>query len=103
MIRELLIRPGRQHLLVIPKDVDCDTSKFEEASFAEVEVIEPYLKQYIDKRIESCLKSLIIDRIVVISSSTNLSEVCQKFANAENVWAALKMASDLTTHQSPLD
>ncbi|KAL4977123.1 hypothetical protein BDW66DRAFT_42619 [Aspergillus desertorum] len=60
MIRELLIRSGRQHLLAIPKDVDRDLPcEFEKVSFPEVEMIERRLKQYVDKMIELRLERYV--------------------------------------------
>ncbi|KAF7587628.1 hypothetical protein BBP40_006912 [Aspergillus hancockii] len=65
LIRELLIRSGRQHLLAIPKDVDRDLPcEFEKVSFAEVEMIERRLKRYVDEMIERRLKSQVLDEIV---------------------------------------
>ncbi|KAL3481221.1 hypothetical protein BJX99DRAFT_219368 [Aspergillus californicus] len=60
MIRELLIRSGRQHLLAIPKDGDRDLScGFEKVSFPEVEMIERRLKGYVDKMIERRLERYV--------------------------------------------
>ncbi|KAF7133799.1 hypothetical protein CNMCM5793_005211 [Aspergillus hiratsukae] len=61
LIRQLLIRSGRQHLLAMPKDVDRDIEKI---SFAEVETIERRLKRYVDEIIERRLKSHVLDEIV---------------------------------------
>ena len=64
-IRELLIRLGRQHLLAIPEDADRDLpSESEKVGFANVEMIECHLKQYVDEMIERRLKSHIVDEIV---------------------------------------
>ncbi|GIK07285.1 hypothetical protein Aspvir_002943 [Aspergillus viridinutans] len=62
LIRELLIRSGRQHLLAMPKDVDRED--LEKVSFAEVEMIERRLKHYVDEMIERRLKSHVLDEIV---------------------------------------
>ncbi|KAJ0425322.1 hypothetical protein BJY00DRAFT_275190 [Aspergillus carlsbadensis] len=60
MIRELLIRSGRQHLLAIPKDMDRDLScEFEKVRFPEVEMIERRLKRYVDKVIERRLERYV--------------------------------------------
>ncbi|KAL2786826.1 hypothetical protein BJX66DRAFT_312143 [Aspergillus keveii] len=60
MIRELLIRSGRQHLLAIPKDMDRDLPcEFEKVSFPEVEMIERRLKRYVDKVIERRLERYV--------------------------------------------
>ncbi|KAI9037799.1 uncharacterized protein KD926_011588 [Aspergillus affinis] len=57
LLRELLIRSGRQHLLAIPKKVDSDLP-------SEVEMIERRLKRYVDETIERRLKSHVVDEIV---------------------------------------
>ncbi|CEL01701.1 hypothetical protein ASPCAL01280 [Aspergillus calidoustus] len=55
MIRELLIRSGRQHLLAIPKDGDRNLPcEFEQVSSSEVEMIERRLKRYIDSAVSEC-------------------------------------------------
>ncbi|EAW13486.1 uncharacterized protein ACLA_055340 [Aspergillus clavatus NRRL 1] len=65
LIRELLIRSGRQHLLAIPKDVNCDLPcVFKKVTFAEVEMIEHRLKCYVDEMIERRLESHILNEIV---------------------------------------
>ncbi|PLB44863.1 hypothetical protein P170DRAFT_391273 [Aspergillus steynii IBT 23096] len=65
LICELLIRSGRQHLLVIPKIVDNELpSESEKVSFAEVGMIERRLKRYVDETIERRLKSHVVDEIV---------------------------------------
>ncbi|PKX89106.1 uncharacterized protein P174DRAFT_516267 [Aspergillus novofumigatus IBT 16806] len=52
---------GRQHLLAMPKDIDCDIEKI---SFAEIETIERRLERYVDEMVERRLKSHILDEIV---------------------------------------
>jgi gamma-glutamyl:cysteine ligase YbdK (ATP-grasp superfamily) len=55
MIRELLIRSGRQHLLAIPKDGDRNLPcEFEKVSSSEVEMIERRLERYIDSAVSEC-------------------------------------------------
>ncbi|KAL2840184.1 hypothetical protein BJY01DRAFT_257438 [Aspergillus pseudoustus] len=60
LVRELLIRTGHQHLLAIPKDVDCDLpGEFEKVSFPAVEMIERRLERYVDKMIERRLERYV--------------------------------------------
>lgn len=61
LIRELLIRSGRQHLLAMPKDVGRDIEKI---SFAEIETVERRLERHVDEMIERRLKSHVLDEIV---------------------------------------
>lgn len=60
LIRKVLIRSGRQHLLAVPEDVDSDLPP----SYAKAEPIERRLKRYVDEIIERHLKSHIVDEIV---------------------------------------
>lgn len=60
LIRKVLIRSGRQHLLAVPEDVDSDLPP----SYAKAEPIERRLKRYVDEMIERRLKSHIVDEIV---------------------------------------
>ncbi|KAL4734231.1 hypothetical protein BDV11DRAFT_59150 [Aspergillus similis] len=60
LIRELLIRLGRQHLLALPKVVDRDLPyEFEKPSFLKDELIERRLEQYVDKTIERRLEQYV--------------------------------------------
>ncbi|KAL4744712.1 hypothetical protein BDW72DRAFT_212259 [Aspergillus terricola var. indicus] len=60
MIRELLIRSGRQHLLAIPKYVDRDLPyEFEKVSSLKDEMIERRLELYVDKMIERRLQQYV--------------------------------------------
>ncbi|KAH3054723.1 hypothetical protein KXW16_008806, partial [Aspergillus fumigatus] len=61
LIRELLIRSGRQHLLAMPKDVGRDIEKI---NFAEIETVERRLERYVDEMIERRLKSHVLEEIV---------------------------------------
>lgn len=57
LIRKLLIRSGRQHLLAIPPDADSDQpSESEKVSLAKVEMIERRLKLYVEETIERRVK-----------------------------------------------
>jgi RNase P subunit RPR2 len=60
LIRELLIRSGRQHLLAIPKDAGCDLPcESEKVSSPKNEMIERRLERYVDKIIERRLEQYV--------------------------------------------
>ncbi|RAK89640.1 hypothetical protein BO79DRAFT_145875 [Aspergillus costaricaensis CBS 115574] len=65
LIRELLIRSGRGHLLAIPKNVDRDLPcEVQEVGSSEIEMVEQRLKRYVDEMIERRLKSGILDEVI---------------------------------------
>lgn len=70
LIRELLIRSGRGHLLAVPKNVDLDLPcEVQKVGSTEIEMVEQRLKRYVDEMIERRLKSGILDEVIDSAAS----------------------------------
>lgn len=79
VIRELLIRLGRKHLLALSENMHGDLPfASEEVSFAKVEMIEGRLRRYIDEIIEGRLKSHV-DKIVDSAVSECRDQIFDEF------------------------